>query len=235
MENEVLQIVSKFTGIPENELSGNIRIDRVVLKNSILVHRMYAVLAEAGFNVDQYHSIKTLADLEKTLSGDETNSFITNEPLISITEEIKSTFPVGIDIENVIEMPITDDFRTHEFYKQNFSNSEISYCILQSDPYASFCGLFSVKEAIVKADNSYKNLGFNKIVIFHSENNKPNFSGFSISISHSDTFSIAIAIKNNSNFKNPTQNDNIASERVIPWISIVALIVSLLALCIAIL
>ena len=80
---------------------------------------------------------------------------------------------IGIDAEEISLMPATNDFRDHEFYTMNFAAAEIAYCILQPDSRASFAGLFAAKEAIVKADNSYKNKPFHTIFIDHLPGGKP--------------------------------------------------------------
>ena len=58
---------------------------------------------------------------------------------------------VGIDIEDVKSLPMTSDYRTHEFYKENFSPAEIAYCILQPSAHVSLTGLWAAKEAILKS------------------------------------------------------------------------------------
>ena len=106
-----------------------------------------------------------------------------------------SNIQVGIDIEDIMNMPVATDYREERFYTDNFTSKEISYCILQADPRASFAGKFSLKEAIIKADNSYKSVPFKEIEILNDSQGKPIFDGFALSISHTRNQSVAVAIK----------------------------------------
>ena len=73
------------------------------------------------------------------------------------------------------------------------------HCLAQSKPLQSFSGLFAVKEAILKADNTYRKIPFNQLEIVHDQNGKPSFADFSISISHSAQQVVALAIRLNFN------------------------------------
>jgi phosphopantetheine--protein transferase-like protein len=146
---------------------------------------------------------------------------------------------VGIDIEEVDSMPRATDFRENEFYKMNFSSAEIAYCILQSNPYASFAGLFAAKEAIVKANNAKRNKQFNTITINHNTEGKPVYPGFSLSISHTNNVAVAVALPEVVDILMKKTDDQIVSQPasrpgaglllfVISFlISVIALIISL--------
>ena len=56
-------------------------------------------------------------------------------------------------------------------------------------------GLFAAKEALVKADNRLMGRAFNSIVIEHAPDGKPLYEGFQISISHTDTLAVAVAVQ----------------------------------------
>jgi phosphopantetheinyl transferase (holo-ACP synthase) len=106
-------------------------------------------------------------------------------------------------------MPVTNDFREDIFYTMNFSTTEISYCILQTNPYASFAGLFAAKEAIVKADNRFKTIEFKNIPVQHLSNGKPFHEGFNISVAHTGEIAVAVAVS-------ILQNNNVLKEPTIP-------------------
>ena len=191
METEVKQIIAPFIGISTEEISGNTPLDRNALKSSIRLHRMYAKLASGGYAIKDYSKIENFASLMNQLG----NGSLNNSENVVMPIQAKTIMSgVGIDIVEITEMPQAQDFRTNEFYTDNFTATEISYCILQSNPYASFAGLSAAKEAIVKANNSLLFIPFSKIFIDHDENGKPQFSNFDISISHSEKTVVAIAI-----------------------------------------
>jgi phosphopantetheinyl transferase (holo-ACP synthase) len=160
---------------------------------------MYAQLANEGFVVADYTAIKTFGQLAASINGSETaDTFAQPLPPANYSPtENKNEASIGVDIENISSMPVVNDFREDAFYKMNFAPAEMAHCILQPNPYSSFAGLFAAKEAIIKADNFYKNKPFNALLIGHLPEGKPIFPGFQISISHTAETAIAVAVKNN--------------------------------------
>lgn len=198
MIEKVSAIVSQYTNIPVEHLQKSSLIGAGAVKNSILLHRMYAAISKEGISVPDYQQIKTFGELLEKISGKTEAVPVVyvdkTEATVSISNEANE-IPVGIDIEEITQMPAATDFREDDFYKMNFSVQEIAYCILQPNPYASFTGLFAAKEALVKADNKYKSIPFNQISISHSPAGKPIFPGFNISISHTDQLAVAVIVK----------------------------------------
>jgi phosphopantetheine--protein transferase-like protein len=195
------EIISQFLRIDANTITANTLINRQALKSSIFLHRMYGKLADAGFVVADYSNINSFGELENILNGNSTIKQF-DDPTIeqqnnSLTYNSKhqtQNSSIGIDIESIDNLPKTNDFRTQGFYTDNFSEKEIAYCILQPNPYASFTGLFAAKEAIIKANNLYKNIKFNQLIITHNAQGKPEFDGINISISHTNDSAVAVAV-----------------------------------------
>jgi len=194
------EIIATFLKVNPAEINKNTLIDNSAIQGSVLIRRMYSILSSEGYHVADQSNIKTYGDFLKALNS----NTITKPPVLNdkkesiIDQKVEyndSSLQVGIDIEDIINMPITTDYREHIFYTDNFSQKEISYCILQANPRASFAGKFALKEAIVKADNSYLKAPFKDIEILNNKNGKPVFKGFSLSVSHTKNQAIAIAIK----------------------------------------
>ncbi|MDR3717114.1 MAG: 4'-phosphopantetheinyl transferase superfamily protein [Puia sp.] len=220
MKEKIREIVAAFTKIPAESIGPDTLIDQSVLKNSILLHRMYAKLAGEGVIVEKYREIRTAGDLFRAaeVKGDAVDALMRRgiEPLPETTAlpasgqaaagqsragmrpdwlSGDSSFPgIGIDMEEIASLPVAEDFREDPFYTLNFTAQEIAYCILRPDPYASFAGLFAAKEAIVKASALYRERPFNAIPISHSPEGKPAHEGFRLSISHTQQMAVAIAI-----------------------------------------
>lgn len=194
------EIISQFLQVDANSITTNTLINRQALKSSIFLHRMYGKLADAGFVVADYSNINSFGELENILKGDSTNQQFDNSAIEQYNIQQNNTkhqtqnSSIGIDIEQVSALPKTNDFRNEGFYTDNFSEKEIAYCILQPNAYASFAGLFAAKEAIVKANNQYKNIKFNQIIITHNTLGKPTFEGVNISISHTNESAVAVAV-----------------------------------------
>ena len=107
---------------------------------------------------------------------------------------------VGIDIESILEFPVSLDYWEDNFYKSKFKPEEIAYCLKKNNPQESFAGIYSCKEALIKCDNSLK---WDDILIGYGLNGKPKYQDYCISISHSNNFVISIAIKFDSNIEYP--------------------------------
>ena len=202
--NKLKKRLAAFLGIGPAEVTSSTVIDRRAVKGSIMVHRMYSILAREGFDIPGGKPYATFGDLVRALSGGKTNpeddsvadkSLLSMPQILDISVLNSISLAVGIDIEMVANMPIVNDFREDSFYRQNFSEREIAYCILQQEPRQSLAGKFCAKEAIIKADNSWKNTPFNQIEILNSADGNPRFKGFSLSISHTPDYAIAIALK----------------------------------------
>jgi len=196
------EIIATFLKVDPTEINENTLIDNSAIPGSVLIHRMYSTLSSEGYHIVDQSNIKTYGDFLKAL--DNNNDTATKPPApndkkeSNIDQKVEynnSSLQVGTDIEDIINMPVATDYREHRFYTDNFSQKEISYCILQADPRASFAGKFALKEAIIKADNSYMKVPFKDIEILNDKNGKPVFKGFSLSVSHAKNQAIAIAIK----------------------------------------
>jgi phosphopantetheine--protein transferase-like protein len=194
---ELKKIISTFIGKSIEEINDKTIIDKTVVKGSILIHRMFASLAAKGFKLNDYSNIKTFGDLIYNLEIPQQLPKNTEE-IPEVTTQINANLSIkgiGIDIENVSLMPIASDFREDEFYIQNFTSNEISYCIMKLNPYESFAGLFCLKEAIFKSNNSiFINKSFNQIEITHADNGAPICPGYILSLSHSNDVVVAVSI-----------------------------------------
>ena len=100
---------------------------------------------------------------------------------------------VGIDIEEVENLPVATDYRSHPFYEDNFTAAEISFCIRQPNVRASFCGSWAAKEAILKAGVADAPAGHLKAIeILRDDAGRPLHPGCSISISHTARTAVAV-------------------------------------------
>ena len=224
MEDRIRDIVATFLKIPAAGIGPDTRVDRPALQSSILLHRMYARLEEQGFRFDNYAGIKVFGDLlrQQQIAGQpasEPGAAITTgkppsagavgtapvtpvqrlsadagAPVIPVQHLSADAGLIGIDIQDIQALPRTDDFRKESFYRMNFTPAEISYCILQPDPYASFAGLFAAKEAVIKADASRRSMPFNSLEISHTGEGAPVTPDFRLSISHAGGFAVAVAV-----------------------------------------
>jgi len=245
--DELKKIIATFVKKDPSEIDNNTLINKRVISGSILVHRMYAAINNAGYPIKEYNDLNTYGELLARLNGTSvTSTQQTAATTQNYTPGIQTTAKAtGIDIENISGFPVVADFREDDFYKLNFSMQEISYCILKGKPLESFAGLFSAKEALCKTSEQIRNTPFNLIEINHDDKGKPVYPGYSISISHTDQFAIAVAVANEADkpsFPNETEMKNLVENytRKITslkrsvffslFIAVVALIISIILL-----
>ena len=199
MENKIKKILSTFLKTDANNIIDSTIIDSSALQGSILIHRFYSVLKKEGIVIDDYSNIKTFGDLKQNLglsdNGEKGSVIVKTQSVINQGQSSGSELNIGIDIENISNFPGVEDYRVDKFYTSIFSQKEISYCIVKSNPSESFAGKFSAKEAIKKADSSLKAASMTEIEILNDEDGKPLCNGFSLSISHSGDTVVAVAIK----------------------------------------
>ncbi len=217
--DQIKKIISQYVKLPPDNINASTVIDKTVIQGSILIHRMYAELSEMGVKVDNYMNIKTFGQLlekinialeaqeevapkaekeEKTMQANSSPASESNtQTSVGLNNSVKtsSILSIGIDIEQVANMPKAKDFREHEFYKNNFTDREISYCLLQADPIQCFAGKFAAKEAIIKADSAMQKEPLKNIEILNTLDGKPHVPGYEISLSHTKEYAVAVALK----------------------------------------
>ncbi len=191
MENEIKKIYTTLSG---GKTITN--INYVISSNhfnSISRDRFIAELYKKGFNWSG-DDIKFL-DLISNKVDNSTNinsfDFNTKADSIGNGHSIKSNL-IGIDIQEISELPDCCDYWDDLFYTSKFNKEEIAYCVTKDNPKQSFAGIYSCKEALIKSDNQ---LLWNDIIISHNQDGEPCFNNYQISISHSGLYSIAIAMK----------------------------------------
>ena len=106
---------------------------------------------------------------------------------------------IGVDIQFIPELfpSKVSDLKSDPEILRIFSRHEIAFAETKRKPNETLTGIFAAKEAIIKAGfQSKSNSDLNKIEILHSEDGKPEFPDYALSISHSNEYAIAIAQKN---------------------------------------
>lgn len=100
---------------------------------------------------------------------------------------------LGLEIQNIAALPDAEDYSLHEFYKANFTPSELAYCIKQPAIKAAFQGVLAAKRAIIKS-GAAKNPpeGLHGVEIGFDDDGRPTYPGCLLSISHTDTIAAAI-------------------------------------------
>lgn len=158
------------------------------VRNERLVVRSALISSGAPFSIDQ-------------LLAPDGASAPTESPRAAPTIDAPSRFgsgpsmSVGIDIEDIDKLPEAEDYREHPFFRDNFTPTEIAYCIMQPSSRASFCGLWAAKEAILKSGAaSTPSARLGTIEIVHDAHGRPRHADCQLSISHTERSAIAVCI-----------------------------------------
>jgi phosphopantetheinyl transferase (holo-ACP synthase) len=112
-------------------------------------------------------------------------------------QERFSARPVGIDMQQVDEVIPAEalaDPKSSAELTAIFTLREISYAQSRPSPRETLCGLFCAKEALRKCDAALLALPLTAIEVLPDEEGRPCFEGYSLSISHSGGFAIAVAV-----------------------------------------
>jgi phosphopantetheinyl transferase (holo-ACP synthase) len=80
---------------------------------------------------------------------------------------------VGLDVEDIRSLPTADDYWEHEFYRGNFSSSEVAYALLGTDPPTHFAGFWCAKEALRKCDRTFAELSPVLTAVAHESDGRP--------------------------------------------------------------
>lgn len=203
------EIVALYLDISPDEIHESTQIGSRGIPKSIRRHRMYAKIISEGYEIAQPSRIETFGDLLSDLQGEliavDSETEIVDEGAVT-SGDVRSAshkrgelqYSVGIDVEEIGNLPDATEYLNHLFYTENFSYSEISFALATSDPKRRLAGLFSLKEAICKADNRFIHIPFKDLEISHSEAGAPTYEGFSLSNSYTELFAIGIAIRTGS-------------------------------------
>ena len=105
---------------------------------------------------------------------------------------------IGIDIQELSKFDKADDM----LLKKVFTGKELKN--FKNKGKHHICGLFSAKEAVIKACNPFKKLNFKDIEVLHNKDGSPyavvgknkkiGSKNLKISISHSKDYAVAVAV-----------------------------------------
>tara|TARA_B100000029_G_scaffold490296_1_gene549170 strand:+ start:469 stop:828 length:360 start_codon:yes stop_codon:yes gene_type:complete len=106
---------------------------------------------------------------------------------------------IGIDLVEIKRFKQLLFSDNQSFYKKNFSENEINYCMKFNEPYKHFAAKFALKEALIKSID--KKIHLSQIETSHLDSkpivrivkNEETYR-FLASVSHENEFAIAVVI-----------------------------------------
>ncbi len=103
---------------------------------------------------------------------------------------------IGIDIQRIDELLPTDalaDPKASAELTATFTFREISYAQSRPHPLETLAGLFAAKEALRKCDPALLALPPLEVGVLPDDSGRPQFAGYTLSISHSGGLALAVA------------------------------------------
>lgn len=190
MKNKIKEIHNKLSSSKIDSFDSAISTSSF---SSVLKDRFVSELKKMNIFWDlNPTSINKLIKNIKGLKNTVTDNKISKPQIIS-----DKNIYVGIDIQLIKGMPISNDPWEDQFYLDNFNKNEIGHCLKKKNIYESFAGIYALKEAVYKIDQTDKK----EVKITFSKNGKPLNDKYSASISHDEDYAIAIAVLKVNNYK----------------------------------
>ena len=193
IEEKATAYLARLSGTP-------VASNQTVKLNSVQAAAFLAWLRKEGVQIESIELSGAPFTVEDLFNSRKRNSIPDAPKELSVPVLAARSFGgavlgIGIDIEDGKSLPEASDYRTHEFYKDNFSPAEIAYCILQPSTRMSLTGLWVAKEAIVKSGAvQAPSEGLKKVEILHDDAGRPFFPSCVLSISHMEQVAVAVAI-----------------------------------------
>lgn len=129
---------------------------------------------------------------------------VKKESHVRSSSQASADWDIGIDLEEIKNMPSLDKVRSDLFYKETFTDLELTGALLKPNPLASLCGIFCAKEALRKSHDDFATIPFSQLEIDHHANGKPfirvlgaeHLSGrpIKVSITHTEAYASAVVM-----------------------------------------
>ena len=205
-KQDVTEVLSSICRIPTNKIHGHLSLGSLGLNSSFGLSALRSRLEKETKNKIANFSVNTKVDELLNIIN---NKNVPQKKIVHTLAEAPSSsanrddfIGLGIDMQEINTMPITQNYRENDFYKSHFSKEEISTAMLKQNARQHFCGIFCAKEAVKKTDAQFLNLRMDYISIMHNKDGRPivklnkkfnydeNFH-FILTITHTESFAAA--------------------------------------------
>jgi len=208
----VIAAIARMTRQAPAAILGHLSLGSVGLSRSFGLGALRSHLeARLGRRIGTLSATMSVAELQRLLAAageSATRAAATPEPLTATrptTPPTPEPIGLGMDIQELATMPITHDYRGHEFYVAHFDPTEIATALLRHDPRSHLCGVFCAKEAAKKSHPDLLPLRMREFVVSHDGAGRPQLQlaaasvfperfRFLLSISHTAQFSAATCL-----------------------------------------
>jgi phosphopantetheinyl transferase (holo-ACP synthase) len=147
------------------------------LNTSLGNARLGLALKRAGMQLPGNRVPATFRDLEMSLNGDAAPPAPAQTPLQpplpTAASDLQAGLQVGLDVQEIGDLPVAVDYWDHEFYRGTFDKSEIAYAVVQPEPRTHLAGFWCAKEALRKCDPSFAGISPASTAVAHDGSGRP--------------------------------------------------------------
>jgi len=206
----VISAIARMTRQPPEAVRGHLSLGSIGLSRSFGLGALRSQLeSRLGRRIGTLSAMMTVAELQRMLGAGGEASAVDEPPINPPVAPRASDAPalerigLGMDIQELAVMPITSDYRGHEFYSAHFHPSEIATAQLRHDPRSHLCGVFCAKEAAKKSHSDLLPLRMLDFLVSHDGDGRPQLQlataqptrfRFLLTITHTAQFSAATCL-----------------------------------------
>ena len=211
--NKLISLVSKISNQPASKLSEKTVLRDLGLSSSLGLAILQRRIKELyGNDMSALHWDMNLADVYQLAHGKAAPKAEVKAMTAPVTKTVAKPlshatsmdWDIGIDLEEIKNMPDISKVRSDLFYQETFTDLELTSALLKPNPLASLCGIFCAKEALRKCHDDFISIPFKQLEIDHQVNGKPvlrilgldhlSHRPIKVSITHTDAYASAVVM-----------------------------------------
>lgn len=211
--NKLISLVSKISNQPASKLSEKTILRDLGLSSSLGLAILQRRIKELyGHDMSALNWDMNLADVYQLAHGKAAPKTEVKTAPVSVTKPVvkpqqlttSMDWDIGIDLEEIKNMPDISKIRSDLFYQETFTDLELTSALLKPNPLASLCGIFCAKEALRKCGDDFISIPFKHLEIDHTPNGKPvlrilnqehlSHRSIKVSITHTDAYASAVVM-----------------------------------------
>jgi phosphopantetheine--protein transferase-like protein len=209
--DKVRSVVARFFQVEESAVTDEFVFPRERLQGSAARYTFHAALKRmAGVDLPTAHTANSYAELvrqEASVQQGAPKPVLQKEAKSDLNagaeREMADRALIGIDIEQVDNLPWSGDPWSEPFYLEHFTDAEIAYCLRRPEPKLSFCGIWAAKEAVIKCCERMPAFYPKQIEVLHDAAGRPRLKiegwdqgahQLALSISHASPNAVAVCV-----------------------------------------
>ncbi len=212
--NKLISLVSKISNQPASKLSEKTVLRDLGLSSSLGLAILQRRIKELyGQDMSALHWDMNLSDVYQLAHGKAApKAEVKAMPVAQATKGVAKPlahatsmdWDIGIDLEEIKNMPDISKVRSDLFYQESFTDLELTSALLKPNPLASLCGIFCAKEALRKCHDDFISVPFKQMEVDHQANGKPvlrilgldhlSHRPIKVSITHTDAYASAVVM-----------------------------------------